>query len=200
MAEKTKRKSRRKLKNFLLSNDTQLRIIIPNLIWMLLIIIATMGVVLSPLMIDMFLSDDIEIQYRAATTFLAIIKPLIPTIIAMFVLIFIHQVILTNRIFGPLVNFNHTFKKMAEGDLTRKVEIRAEDYMKWDSQNINHMIEGLSSIVTRTSVSNDKLIESIGKVKKRVDDIKTRDQVLEALELLKREAENVKEGLSRFKL
>ncbi|MBW1815019.1 MAG: hypothetical protein JRJ39_15535, partial [Deltaproteobacteria bacterium] len=58
----------------------------------------------------------------------------------------------------------------------------------------------LSSIVTRTSVSNDKLIESIGKVKKRVDDIKTRDQVLEALELLKREAENVKEGLSRFKL
>ncbi|MBW1814420.1 MAG: methyl-accepting chemotaxis protein, partial [Deltaproteobacteria bacterium] len=180
MAEKTKRKSRRKLKNFLLSNDTQLRIIIPNLIWMLLIIIATMGVVLSPLMIDMFLSDDIEIQYRAATTFLAIIKPLIPTIIAMFVLIFIHQVILTNRIFGPLVNFNHTFKKMAEGDLTRKVEIRAEDYMKWDSQNINHMIEGLSSIVTRTSVSNDKLIESIGKVKKRVDDIKTRDQVLEA--------------------
>lgn len=200
MAEKTKRKSRRKLKNFLLSNDTQLRIIIPNLIWMLLIIIATMGVVLSPLMIDMFLSDDIEIQYRAATTFLAIIKPLIPTIIAMFILIFIHQVILTNRIFGPLVNFNHTFKKMAEGNLTRKVEIRAEDYMKWDSKNINHMIEGLSSIVTRTSVSNDKLIESIGKVKKRVDDIKTRDQVLEALELLKREAENVKEGLSRFKL
>jgi len=60
MAEKTKRKSRRKLKNFLLSNDTQLRIIIPNLIWMLLIIIATMGVVLSPLMIDMFLSDDID--------------------------------------------------------------------------------------------------------------------------------------------
>ena len=200
MAEKNKKKSRRKLKNFLLSNDTQLRIIIPNLIWMLLIIIATMGVVLSPLMIDMFLSDDIEIEYRAAITFLAIIKPLIPTIIAMFILIFIHQVILTNRIFGPLVNFNRTFKKMAEGDLTRKVEVRSEDYMKGDSQNINHMIEGLSSIVTRTSVSNDKLIGSVEKVKKRVDDIKTREQVLEALELLKREAESVKESLSSFKL
>ena len=83
------RKSKRKLKNYLLSNDAQLRIIIPNLLWMLLIIIATMGVVLSPLMMDMFLSDDIEIQYRAAITFLSFIKQLVPTIIAIFILIFV---------------------------------------------------------------------------------------------------------------
>jgi len=200
MTEKSKRKSRRKLKNYLLSNDAKLRIIIPNLLWMLLIIITTMGVVLSPLMIDMFLSDDIDIQYRAAVTFLAFLKPLIPTIIAMFVLIFIHQIILTNRIFGPLKNFNRTFKRMAEGDFTRKVLIRAEDYMKEDCKNINQMIEGLSSMVTTVRGSNDKLIESVEKVMKRVDDIKTRDQVLEAFELLKREAENVREDLSSFKL
>ena len=194
------KKSRRKLKNFLMSNDAQLRIIVPNLLWMLLVIVATMGVVLSPLMIDMFLSDDIEIQYRAAITFLAFIKPLVPTIIAMFILIFIHQVILTNRIFGPLTNFSHTFKRITEGDFTRKVEIRANDYMKDDCQEINQMIEGLSYIVTKVRVDNNKLIESLEKIKNRVDDIKTRDQVLEALELLKREAENVKEDLSNFKV
>ena len=127
MAEKSKRKSKRKIRNYLLSNDAQLRFIVPNLFWMLLIIIATMGVVLSPLMIDMFLSENIEIQYRAAITFLSFIKRLVPTIISMFVLIFIHQVIITHRICGPLVNFSNTFKKMDEGDFTRKVTIRADD-------------------------------------------------------------------------
>jgi len=192
-------KSNRKIKNYLLSNDVQLRIIIPNLLWMLLIVIATLGVVLSPLMIDMFLSDDIDIQYRAAITFLAFIKPLVPTIIAIFILIFIHQVILTNRICGPLVNFGKTFKQMAEGDFTRRVTIRSEDYMKHDSENINQMIDGLSYMVKKVGASNSKLIESIEKIIKRVDDIKTRDQVLEALELLKREAQNVNEDLSHFK-
>jgi methyl-accepting chemotaxis protein len=89
---------------------------------------------------------------------------------------------------------------MAEGDLTRKVETRADDYMKEDRQIINQMIEGLSHIVTKVNTRNDKLIESVEKIMKRVDDIKTRDQVLEALELLKREAENVREGLSNFKI
>ncbi|MCJ7772187.1 MAG: methyl-accepting chemotaxis protein [Desulfobacterales bacterium] len=199
MAEKSKRKSRRKLKNYLIINDAQLRFIVPNLFWMLLIIIATMGVVLSPLMIDMFLSDNIEIQYRAAITFLSFIKRLVPTIISMFVLIFVHQVIITHRICGPLVNFSNTFKKLAEGDFTRKVTIRADDYMKNDCKNINQMIDGLSDKLTKVGVSNDKLIEAAEKIIKRVDDIKTRDQVLEALELLKREAENVKEDISNFK-
>ena len=199
MAEKAKIQSRRKLKNYLLSNDTQLRFIVPNLFWMILIIIATMGVVLSPLMIDMFLSDDIEIQYHAAITFLSFIKRLVPTIIAMFVLIFVHQVIITHRICGPLVNFSNTFKKLAEGDFTRKVTIRTDDYMKNDCKNINQMIDGLSDKLTKVGVSNDKLIEAVEKIMNRVDDIKTRDQVLEALELLKREAESVKEDISNFK-
>lgn len=193
-------KSRRKLKNYLLSNDAQLRIVIPNLLWMLLIIIATMGVVLSPLMIDMFISDDIEIQYRAAVTFLSFIKRLVPTIIAMFILIFIHQVIITHRICGPLVNFSQVFKRLAEGDFSKKAAIRSDDYMKKECENINQMIAGISDHVERVKIGNEKLIVSIEKVAKRIDDIKTRDQVQEALELIKKEALNVKEDISEFKL
>jgi methyl-accepting chemotaxis protein len=199
MTEKTKKKERRKLKNYLLSNDIQLRIIIPNLLWMLLVIFATVGVILSPLMMDMFLSNDIEVQYRAAMTFLSFIQKLVPTIIAVFSLIFLHQVIVTHRICGPLVNFSHTFKRLAEGDFTKKVKIRADDYMKEDCQKINQMIEGLSFVASGVRVSNDKLIDSIDKIKKRVDDIKTRDQVLEALDLIKREATNVNKEISNFK-
>lgn len=199
MTEKKRKKERRKLKNYLLSNDVQLRIIIPNLLWMLLVIFATVGVILSPLMMDMFLSDDIEIQYRAAITFLSFIKKLVPTIIAVFSLIFLHQVIVTHRICGPLVNFSKTFKRLAEGDFTKKVEIRSDDYMKEDCQKINQMIEGLSFVVSRVRISNDKLIEAIEKIKKKVDDIKTRDQVLEALDLIKREADKVNSEISNFK-
>lgn len=200
MTENTKKKERRKLKNYLLSNDVQLRIVIPNLLWMLLVIFATVGVILSPLMMDMFLSNDIEIQYRAAITFLSFIKRLVPTIIAVFVLVFLHQIMITHRICGPLVNFSKTFKRLAEGDFTRKVEIRADDYMKEDCQKINQMIESLSFTVTRVRISNEKLIESIDKIKKRVDDIKTRDQVLEALDLVKRQAANVNKEISNFKV
>jgi methyl-accepting chemotaxis protein len=193
-------KKQRRLKNFILSHDAQLRIIIPNLYWMLLIVVATLGVVLSPLMIDMILADDIEIQYRAAITFLALIKRLVPTIIAMFVLIFLHQIIITHRICGPMINFRLAFKKISEGDFLSKVGIRREDYMKSECESINEMIDGLNYLVKRVKVSNEKQIESIEKIMNRVDDIKTKDQVQEALELLKREANNVKKNLSDFKL
>jgi len=108
-------KKDRKLKNYLVNNDIQLRLVFTNMLYLLLIIVATMAMVLSPLYHDMFLATDLEIQFKAAQTFLLVTKRLIPSVIAMFTLIFLHQILITHRICGPLINFTKTFKKWREG-------------------------------------------------------------------------------------
>ena len=120
----------RKLRNYLISNDLQLRVIFMILLHMLLVAIIAVGFSLSPFIQDMLFAQDLEIQYHAAQMFLHLIKRLIPAVAAIFLLVFFHQVIITHRICGPLVNFSNTFTTIAQGDLTRKIYLRKGDYLK----------------------------------------------------------------------
>ena len=123
----------RKLRNYLLSNSIQLRVILIMLLHMLLVLATTMAVTLSPLVKDMLFSTDLQVQYQAAQRFLEMVRTLIPAVAAIFLLVFLHQVVITHRVCGPLVNFSNTFKRIAEGDLTRTIRLRRGDYLSAES-------------------------------------------------------------------
>ena len=86
------------------------------------------------------------------------------------VLFAFHQILITNRICGPLANFSHTFKRLAEGDLTRKVYLRQRDHLKKECTKINEMIYGLSCILKRLMENHRKLILTLEDVIKNVQD------------------------------
>jgi len=167
---------------------------------MFLVIIITVGVILSPLIYDMFLSQDVGVQYHAAQTFLTLVKRLVPAVMAMFILILLHQVLITHRICGPIVNFTNTFKKIAEGDLTRKVFLRQGDYLKKECEKINEMIDALARLLSRISSDHEKLLSVLEEVMARVDDLDTKIKVEEALKIVKHEAQLVTQDLSLVKL
>ena len=146
----------------------------------------------------MILSDDIEIQYRMAQTFLILIKWLLPAIILIVVLFVIHHIIVTHRICGPLVNFTHTFKKMGQGDLTRKVYVRHRDYLKKECEEINGMIDGLSTLLGQVNRDQKNLIDEMEDLMAHVESLDTPEKIKTSLNVLENKARVVSERLSLF--
>ena len=97
------KKYKRYLKNYLIDRDLQIRIITGSVIFMLSAVILSLTIILYPLFKDMF-AADLDIQYRAAQTFLTLVKRLIPAVILLLLLFVIHLINVTHKICGPLVN------------------------------------------------------------------------------------------------
>ncbi|MCX5856255.1 MAG: methyl-accepting chemotaxis protein [Deltaproteobacteria bacterium] len=190
----------RKLKNYIVDWDLQIRMIAHSLIYMFIIAIVTVTLILYPIVCDMVFSEDLEIQYRAAQTFLMVVKRLVPALLVILALYTLHQIIITHRICGPLVNFSHTFRRLAEGDLTRKVYLRQGDYLRKECQKINDMIDGLSVILKRITTNHQKLISSLEDISSHVQDLDTKEKIASSLKIVKNDARYVTETLSVVKL
>ena len=191
---------KRKLSNYLINKDLQLRLIRNNLFYLLLCVIATVSILLYPLIHEMMFVSDLESQYRAAQTFLLLVKWLVPAIVIVLVLFMGHTIITTHRICGPLVNFTHTFDSLAQGDLTRKVYIRKGDYLKSECARINLMIDGISGIINRLFADHNQLLATLQSLNEQTKDMEIKEKLDSSLRIIRQEGEYVSETLSRFKV
>ena len=173
--------------------------IVTNLVYMLLIVTVTFAILLSPLIKDMVSSDNIEVQYHAAQTFLSLLKRFVPAAFAMFILIFLHQISFTHRICGPLVNFGYTFQTISEGDLTRKVHLRKGDYLQKESGQINEMQEFISNRITTALTHSDKLVGILRELENQFEKMDSKADIQSFLNSAKEGALMIKKDLSAFK-
>ena len=192
--------NKRKLKNYLVNKNDQLRIALQTLIYMSLIVLITMAVILYPSMSDIFYSQDLNIQYRASQSFLLLLNRLVPTIIILFILVFLHQIVITHRIWGPLKNFTNTIERIGKGDFTRKVIIRKGDYLKEECRQINNMVDGLSKLVSNIRTNHLKLISALEDITIPIEDRHQRKIIENSLDTVRRKAELLTEDISHFKL
>lgn len=191
---------KRKLRNYLINKDLQFRLIRNNLFYLLICVIITVSILLYPLIHDMMFLPDIESQYRAAQTFLLLVKWLVPAILIVLVLFMGHTIITTHRICGPLVNFTHTFDRLAQGDLTRKVYMRKGDYLKSECERINLMVDGISGIINRLFANHNKLMATLQSLNEQAKDTDIKEKLEDSLKIIKQDGEYVSDTLSRFKV
>lgn len=177
--------NRRLRKNILINKSLQFKIILMSMLYMFMVMIVTTGVILLQPLYDMFMSSDLNIQYAAAKTFLILAKQLMPASVCVFALFFFHHLFVTHRICGPMVNFRHTFEKIAQGDLTRKVVLRKKDYLKQEGEAINAMIDGLTDHLKRVQADQTHLIRSLESSLEKVQDPVTRKEMGTLLENLR---------------
>lgn len=195
-----KKENKRKLKHYLIKKDLQLRLVINSLMYMFMIVIVTLGIVLYPLITDMVSSDNLEIQYRSAQIFIMLVERLLPSVLALFLLFSVHQIIVAHRICGPLVNFVNTFKNMSKGDLTRKVFIRRNDYLKVECEKINEMIEGISDILNQARKDQENLVSELRDLLEDIENTDTKEKLRSSIEAVMLKAKHVTDDLSRFTL
>ena len=149
--------NKRKWRNFFICNDIQLRIAIYNLIFIFFIIGAVIATTLVPLYFGFQNSDNLSAQHFSAKFFIAISEKLAVAFIAIVVAGFIFNVLITHRFCGPLINFNKTFHKIAQGNLDCKIYLRPNDFLKGEADQINEMIDALSANINDLKQYNYRL-------------------------------------------
>ena len=194
------KRNQRELKNYLINKDVQLKLICINLLYMFFITLITIAVVLSPIISLMYQSDRLDVQYQAAKFFMLIFERLPLVLGAVFILVFIHQLLITHQVCGPLVNFANTIKRITKGDLTRKIYLRRYDFLKKDGQYINEMIDALSRIIGDTKEDHKKLLSALNEVTIKTTGSDEHQKSEEALKTAVKQAQVISEHLSIFKL
>jgi methyl-accepting chemotaxis protein len=139
------KKSLRKLHNYLIARDIQLRIVVTNFLYLCLVLLVLVLVVLSPYFYDIFNKGELWAQYLSAKTFLVLLDRLIIALPLIFIISFIHLIVLTHRFCGPMINIKKTIQEVARGNFTRKVFLRKTDFLKEEAATLNHMIDQLSA-------------------------------------------------------
>ncbi len=193
-------RSDRKLKNLFIDKGLQSKVIVTSMMYMFLVLVVTICTILFPAISEMYTSTDLNVKYKAAQAFLLLAKNLLPSTIVLFLFFFIHLVIITHRICGPLVNFRNTFNRMATGDLTRKVHLRKGDYLVRECNQINSMIEGLSEHIQTVRANHDKMSAMLEEALESVEDINTKNKIEKFLDEVNDEVLTAKGELSNFKI
>jgi methyl-accepting chemotaxis protein len=139
-----KEKKRRKLRNLLIRKEIQLALVLLNLLFVVVAASVIILVVLPPIYGDLQSSDNVLVQNVLAKLFILLIDRLIVALGAILVLGVIYTLIITHRVCGPLENFCQTFQRISQGDLTRKVFLRRNDFLKYEARQVNDMIDSLS--------------------------------------------------------
>lgn len=170
-------KNRRLKKNLFINKGLQFRIIMTSLVYMFLVMIVTTGSILFPLLYEMLTSSDISAQYSAAQTFLLLARRLMPATLVLFILLFIHQLYITHRICGPLVNFTNTFRSITSGNVPRPVSLRKKDYLKQECAVVNDMIQTLAEHFNRLSADHEHLVRSLEQLLETIDDPEDRARI-----------------------
>jgi len=189
--------NQRKLRNYLIANKTQLKIVLANLMLVVLVFAVIVFTILSPFYHDIFLTDDLYSRHYSAKFFLVLLDRLSFAFIAILILALIHNILANHKLCGPLVNFSKTFKKIAQGDLTRKVFLRRYDFLKTEAHQINEMIDFLSDHITAIKKDNERLISALEEV---ANGKLEKDKYENAFNMVKKQANLCNVHLSKFKI
>ena len=152
---------RRKLKTFFISKDQQRPIVIAHLAYILLIAVAFIATVLSPLYNYMLGSGDLWSKHLFAKMFLVLLERLSVAGLIIAVISFFHFVILTHKFCGPLVNIGRSIARISEKDFTRKINLRRGDFLKNEAKQVNTMMMTLSNSIETIKQENHLLLEDI---------------------------------------
>jgi len=153
--------NQRRLKNYFVANKIHFKMMLANLTLMLLVFTVVIGAVLYPFYHEIFRIEDIYTQKSSATFFIVLLDRLSLALIAVLLISLIYQMIINHKFCGPLVNFSHTFKKINQGDFTRKVYLRRHDFLKDEAAQVNDMIDSLSDRIMTLKKDHDHLLSAI---------------------------------------
>jgi nitrogen fixation/metabolism regulation signal transduction histidine kinase len=189
--------NRRQFKNYLVVNKLHFKMMLANLVQTALVFVVIIFGVLAPFFHDIYQVKDIYSQNYSAKFFIVLLDRLSIALIGMILIAIIYQVLVHHKFCGPLVNFSNTFKKISEGDLTRKIFLRQYDFLKNEAAQVNDMIDSLSVHLMMLKKDHDRLLSA-------VEDLSGAEmepeEYQDAVETLKKQADICQKHLSVFKL
>lgn len=125
------------------------RLLAVNLGYFFIILVILATTLFLPLIIQLKSGALSAIEKReVASQFLSLHSRVWLALVAVFALLAIHWVIVSNRIAGPLYRLRIILKAVTEGDLRVRATLRRNDYLQREADIINGMIAALRARIT----------------------------------------------------
>ncbi len=189
--------NQRKMKNYVVRKDIQLKIAFTNLAYMVFIILVMIASVLAPLYFDTVDSNQICNQIISGKLFILIIDRFIVSLFVIVSVGFCHQIFLTHQFCGPIANFSNTLRLLSQGDFTRKVFLRKHDFLKQEARELNGMIDKLTQAISDSRKANQEILTALDSIAS--GNISADDQII-AVTQARRNAQECSRHLSCFLL
>ncbi len=163
----TDQPDKRSWKNILVRKEITLPIIAANLVFLAVVTTVLIVVLLSPLYHDMMNAEDLWVQNISGNLFLIMLRRIALAMLLILIMAAGHQIILSHRFCGPLVNFGKTFDKMIQGDFSRKVTLRKNDFLKAEAAQVNAVIDRLNMEGQALKVNMEKITALVTQLKRQ---------------------------------
>jgi len=155
--------NQRKFRNYFISKEIQRPMAIVHLAYIILVAVALIATVLSPFYTDIYKTGDLWAKHFSAKMFIVLLERLSIASLVITVMSFLHFIIFTHKLCGPLVSIGRTIARISEGDFTRKIYLRKGDFLKTEAQQINDMMGALSNSVETIKKENSLLLDDLEK-------------------------------------
>ncbi len=189
-------KNRRSWKNYLINKNVQIRITVVNLVYMILAVLANTAIMLSSSICNIYYSGDAQF-WKAIDLYALGSEVFTLSLAAIFVLAVVNQMWITHKFCGPMVNFTNSFKKIAQGDLTRKVVLRSKDLLKEEAGQFNDMVDDLSHHIEALKNDNRLLLSTLKGI---VDDNGQAIKIEDARKIIQEQEALFKAHISQLQL
>jgi methyl-accepting chemotaxis protein len=122
----------------------QLRLVAVAIFHFLLIVLVFAAALFIPIIIELNRGDLTSPAVQAAAhEFLIMHDRLWPPLLGVFILLVLHNIVVSHRIAGPLFRFRRYIKAISEGDLASPIRIRKADYLHKDAEALSQMADSL---------------------------------------------------------
>jgi len=115
------------------------------------------GAIFLPIIVTLD-SGDISQPHvqKAAREFLVLHTRLWVPLCGAFVLLVLHNILVTHRVAGPLLRFRRYMKAVGEGDLSQSILFRKGDYLKEDAKVATGMVAALRDRIAHLQTQHDQ--------------------------------------------
>ncbi len=189
--------NRRKLKNYLFANKTQVQIVLFNFTMLILVFGIIIASTLFPLYSDIFRSNNIYLQNVTAKLFVVLLERLSIGFGLVLLIIVIHQVLVIHKLCGPLVNFGKIFNRISHGDLTHRIFLRRRDFLQNEAHQVNEMLDSLTDSLSAIKKENTLLVSELEQL---INKHAEKETIVTALKNVKRRADLNNSHLSKFSI
>ena len=182
----------------LLVDDLQYRLLAVNLLYVVTVLLIFAAALFLPLMLELGSeATSFAEKQEAASQFLSLHTRVWPALLAVFLLLAVHSLVVSHRVAGPLYGFRRVLRAVGDGKLTVRAKIRKNDYLAEEADSINDMIAAVQEKIARIQ-------EDFGQVRAGFDGLKRAvagdavGVVQEPFHRLQAQMKQVQAGLDQF--
>lgn len=191
---------RRKI--YLIDKPNQIRFALLIIGYLILYVLLMIIIIFLPASLTLLSKNALTPEkYEAAKEFFYIDARVWPAFFIIALLIGIHSIFITHRIFGPLYRLKRSLQQMQGGDISFEARIRRKDYLLEYIDELNNLLKVLRDRINDIKGQNGKIIDKTASLKKNMQEnnLLQTEEIQDLVNELEKEQEIMKECLEYFK-